>query len=107
MIGTVKGHPKKSLSKDGTGLCTLDVAMPKTWTDEEGKVHTGRDYLYRVRYAGDTAIAASRRTSGDRVSIVGRIDKKNYMKNWERERKYWAYIQGTEIRNRIKAGASV
>ena len=107
MIGKVKGHPKKSLSKDGTGLCTLDICMPKRWTDAEGKEHTGRDYLYRVRYAGDMAIEASRRTNGERVYVVGQIDKRNYMRNWERERKYWAYIQGSEIRSPQKKTAVI
>jgi len=102
MIGKVKGNPKRSLSKHGVPLCTLDISTPKKWTDAQGKVHVGRDYLYRVRYSGEMAKSAAQYESGDRVLVVGRIDEKNYLKNWERERKYWAYILGTEHRHKKK-----
>jgi hypothetical protein len=107
LIGTVKTHPKRSVSKNGLGLCTLDVAMPKKWKDPRGQQHVGRDYVYRVRYVGDKAIQASNYKIGDRVSVSGTIDKKNYMNNWERERKYWAYIQGTDLKIQPKKKKAV
>ncbi len=103
MVGVVKGYPKKSLAKNGVPLCTLDVTTPKSWIDHNGDEHRGRDYVYRVRYAGEMAKTAARHENGDRVLVIGRIDGKNFMKNWEREKKYWAYILGAEVKHKKKA----
>ena len=103
MIGVVKGHPKRSIAQNGIPLCTLDITAPKSWVDHNGDEHRGRDYVYRVRYAGDLAKSAAQYESGTRVLVTGRIDGKNFMKNWEREKKYWAYILGTELKHKRKA----
>ena len=103
MVGVVKGYPKRSIAKNGVPLCTLDIAMPKAWVDDNGDLHRGRDYIYRVRYSGELAKTAAGHESGTRVLVTGRIDGKNYMKNWEREKKYWAYILGTTLKEKKKA----
>ena len=102
MVGVVKGHPKRSIARNGVPLCTLDIATPKQWVDNNGDLHRGRDYIYRVRYSGEMAKTAAGHEVGARVLVTGRIDGKNYMKNWEREKKYWAYILGDTLKVKKK-----
>jgi single-strand DNA-binding protein len=91
IVGNVVEPPELRFTKSNTAVCNLRVATNRNWQDEHGEWQQDAEFHRVTLFGGSAEYAAENASKGDKVSVEGRIQTREWQ-NHDGETRYTTEI---------------